>query len=275
MVGYKTIAFLIGDTMKEFFVVSDVHSFYDEMIKALDDAGFDINNKNHIFVSCGDLLDRGPDPEKCLDFVNDLPDNRKILILGNHEDLMIEAIYRESFLYHDYHNRTNETVFKLFGVNPDDSYGNSYLIYSALSAMKTNEKWVKYINSCINYYETEKYIFVHGYIPIGYDSEEFDQCYLPTWRDDFSDWSSARWLNGMSMWRKGIKEPNKTIICGHWHSSYGHSIIDNNGPEFKKDSQDNLISIHTPFYGDGIIAIDACTAYSGFVNCIKLEVEDE
>ena len=48
--------------MKKYFVVSDVHGFYDEMKKALDNAGFDIANPDHIFVSCGDLLDRGRQP---------------------------------------------------------------------------------------------------------------------------------------------------------------------------------------------------------------------
>lgn len=42
--------------MKKFFVVSDVHGFYDEMIEALNKAGFDKNNKDHVFISCGDLL---------------------------------------------------------------------------------------------------------------------------------------------------------------------------------------------------------------------------
>ena len=71
--------------MRTLFVVSDVHSFYGEMKQALDKEGFDKDNKDHIFVSCGDLLDRGPDSVKCLEFVNGLDDDRKILILGNHE----------------------------------------------------------------------------------------------------------------------------------------------------------------------------------------------
>ena len=47
--------------MKQFYILSDVHGFHDEMRLALDNAGFDISNENHVFVSLGDLLDRGPD----------------------------------------------------------------------------------------------------------------------------------------------------------------------------------------------------------------------
>ena len=73
------------------FVVSDVHGFYDEMKLALDDAGFDRNNPDHFFISLGDLLDRGPQAAKCLEFVMGLNPERRVLIRGNHEDLMEEG----------------------------------------------------------------------------------------------------------------------------------------------------------------------------------------
>ena len=266
--------------MKTLFVVSDVHSYYNEMIIALSKAGFDAENDNHIFISCGDLLDRGPDSVKCLTFVNSL--DRKILIRGNHEDLLQEAIYRGSFRSHDYNNCTNETVYQLTGIKPSND-DNDFIDRTALLDMKTNGLWEEYRAQLVDFYETDKYIFVHGWIPVkkefctyidkDYNSERVEQklIYNKNWRDFISDWNESRWLNGMAMWKQGIVEPDKTIVCGHWHSSYGHSRIHGDGKEFEKDNNE-LKSIHTPFYDDGIIAIDACTAYSGFVNCIKLEV---
>jgi hypothetical protein len=38
----------------KYFVIADPHGFYDEMIKALDEAGFDKDNEDHWLVSCGD-----------------------------------------------------------------------------------------------------------------------------------------------------------------------------------------------------------------------------
>ena len=78
----------------KYFVVSDVHSFYDEMVAALTSVGFDYNNPDHILVSCGDLLDRGNKTLETLKYVNGLPKERKILIRGNHEDLLTECIKR-------------------------------------------------------------------------------------------------------------------------------------------------------------------------------------
>lgn len=256
--------------MKTFFVVSDVHSYFNEMINALNEQGFDKSNKDHVFVSCGDLLDRGPDALKCLKFVNSL--ERKILIKGNHEDLLQEAIYRGAFNVYDYHNRTYDTVYQLSDVDQNESSKNSKLDEILLFNMRYNDDWNKYFNSCLNFYETQKFIFVHGWIPVL--NTTYKLLYNENWRDEFSDWESARWLNGMSLWNNNIREPDKTIVCGHWHSSYGHSVLHGEGVEFA-ETDAGIESIHTPFYDDGIIALDACTVYSGFVNCIKLEVEDE
>ena len=95
----------------KYFIVADVHGFYRELMKALDQAGFDSNNKDHTFVSLGDLLDRGRYPLQCLQFVNSL--ERKILVRGNHEDLLEELLKRKQFLQHDVQNGTAYTVFDL------------------------------------------------------------------------------------------------------------------------------------------------------------------
>lgn len=41
---------------RKYFCVADVHGFYNEMMSALNNAGYDKNNPNHVFCSCGDLL---------------------------------------------------------------------------------------------------------------------------------------------------------------------------------------------------------------------------
>ena len=66
--------------MKKYFVVTDVHSYFTLMKDALEQAGYDKANPNHIFVSCGDLLDRGDESAAILTFVNSIPKSRKILI---------------------------------------------------------------------------------------------------------------------------------------------------------------------------------------------------
>ena len=75
----------------------------------------------------------------------------------------------------------------------------------------------------------------------------------------------ARWVNGMDAAKAGIIEEGKTIVCGHWHCSYGHSEYEGIGSEFGPDAD------FDPYYGQGIIALDACTGYSKRVNVVVLE----
>ena len=48
----------------------------------------------------------------------------------------------------------------------------------------------------------------------------------------------------------------KTILCGHWHCSYGHATYEHKGSKFVLDAD------FSPYYGPGVIALDACTAFS-------------
>ena len=80
--------------MTKYFVVSDVHSFYDAMIDALNKQGFDIENPDHKVIVCGDLFDRGPDTVKCFEFCSALNEaDRLIYICGNHEDLLFQCVH--------------------------------------------------------------------------------------------------------------------------------------------------------------------------------------
>jgi hypothetical protein len=106
----------------------------------------------------------------------------------------------------------------------------------------------------------------------GYKSFYFN----PDWRDASSeDWENARWYNGMEFaYYKELHIPDKTVVCGHFHCSYGHANIEGRGQEFGRFAD------FAPFYGKrrrdpegplAVIALDACTKVSGIMNCIVLE----
>ena len=197
--------------MMKYFIVADVHGYFDILEQSLEDAGFDKNNPEHFFVSLGDLLDRGKQPRECLQFVNSL--ERKILIRGNHEDLMEEMIAIRYPRSHDVHNGTWNTAVDLTGKeNAEDVF---------IEIKKDNE-YNTYISSTIDYYETKTAVFVHGWIPCfyweGFSGYRHDWSKNENWRE-VQDWKPYRWLNGMEAWKNGIREKNKTIFCGHWHTS--------------------------------------------------------
>jgi len=256
--------------MKTYFVVSDIHSFYNELKKELYKKGFRLNNKEHILILCGDAYDRGFEAVKMYKFLKKLHNqNRLIYIRGNHEDLLFDCV-RElkekcgvASLHH-YHNRTIDTVVQFMNEN---------LLEEVLEFIDKNT---------VDYYETKNYIFVHGWIPCNQPKEnkinEFD-LNLPTYNNSWRnankvDWKIARWFNGMEAnvsWN--IYEPGKTIICGHWHCSWGNHLLNPKIEEFPNDPKEFDKSFK-PYRNKGIIAIDACTAYTHKVNVLIINEED-
>lgn len=244
----------------KYFVVADVHGYFDELMTALNAVGFDRDNHEHLFVSLGDLLDRGRQPKECLEFVNSL--ERKILIRGNHEDLLEDMLNRMYPTFSDKHNGTYQTVVDLVVDKNNPFY--AILSYKPL---------YKYLSGLDNYYETSTAIFVHGWIPCEqryqiFDTKDERHTYTPIndWREaHYSDWSQSRWINGMDAWASDIKEKDKTIYCGHWHCSWGHSVLEGKGSQFKDDAD------FSPFIADGICALDACAVLSHKINCVVLE----
>ena len=141
----------------KYFIVADVHGFYDELMKSLEEKGFDKDDPNHTLISLGDLLDRGRKPLDCLKFVNSL--ERKILIRGNHEDLLEELLERKHFWSHDIQNGTADTVFDLTNI---DYYDWDAKVFDDV---KQNPELKKYISSIVDFAEIGNNIFVHGWIP--------------------------------------------------------------------------------------------------------------
>ncbi len=238
----------------KYFVSADIHGFYDEWMSALKEKHFDINNPEHKIIVCGDLFDRGHQPKEIINFILNHKD-KFILIRGNHEDLMESMIKRNKNDIGDLHNGTAQTIIDLF---PD------WMIKEFdLSKIAKETRLQEVLDMCIDYYETSNYIFIHGWIPC------FDDCYLynPDWRTaSLKDWQSSRWQNPVEMYRYGIFEPNKTIVCGHWHcSALWHEKYPNKYEEFGAKSNFN------PFIEKNVVALDACTVYSHKVNIIVID----
>ena len=150
------------------------------------------------------------------------------------------------------------------------SQKNGTLLPEDVNERSTKNVWWKcstcgheYIQAMLDYFETEHYVFTHGWIP-SIPNRDKSYSYISSWREaDREQWNQARWFNGMDAAQTA--DENKTIVCGHWHTSYGHSKYEHKGTEFGEDAD------FSPYYGPGIIAIDACTAFSGKVNCLVIE----
>lgn len=238
----------------KYFVSSDIHGFYDEWMLALEDKGFDIKNPNHKIIICGDLFDRGRQPQRIIDFILANKD-KIILIRGNHEDLMEEMIKRNSSTLGDLSNGTAYTIV--------DLYPGWQISEFNLSKIAKETRLQDVLDLCVDYFETDHYIFVHGWIPI------IENCYLydADWRNARKErWQKARWTSPIEMYKYKIYEPNKTIVCGHWHCS---ALWHEQKPEIYEEFGEK--ANFEPFITKNMIALDACTAYTKKVNVVVLD----
>lgn len=242
--------------MAKLFCISDVHGFYDEMKKALDEAGFDPNNNDHFVIGLGDYTDRGRQPQEIIDYLESLP-NKK-LVMGNHESLLMNCIENGFPYNHDWHNGTAQTIIDL--APNAKTFGEACAV--------AYDKVKPFVDRLVDYVETKNYIFVHSFVPLKnldglpvHYTRNRKFAIDPDWRHaHFSDWEAARWGNPFELAKQGFL-PDKTLVFGHWHT-YGQRPSDYEGAD-----------LFDPIYGDGYIGIDATTALSGQVNVLVLEDE--
>jgi serine/threonine protein phosphatase 1 len=247
--------------MPKFYIFSDCHGFYDELKAALDEAGFDPNNQEHWLIGAGDYTDRGRQPKQVIDYLNSI--ERKILVQGNHESLIIQCLKRKDFYQHDLSNGTAQTIMDL-----------APLAWDFEGACETAHPTVKkFIDGMVDYVELKHHIIVHSFIPLinkdglpAHYTENRKFAKMKNWRNASTQkWDEARWGNPYELSAQGFL-PEKTLIFGHWNTSWARAYFDGDvvyGPNAN----------HDIYYGDGFIGIDAMTAYSHKVNVLVLEDE--
>lgn len=243
----------------KYYVVSDPHGFCTILQDTLQEKGFFTDPEPHKLLVLGDLMDRGKEALKMQAFILDLMSRDEvILIRGNHEDLFEELFLDDEGYPDEYsiQNGTYDTALQLTGYSKDDAlmYRSSFVLDSL-----DTPYYRAIIPAMLDYLETDHYIFVHGWIPCVFEGN-FCRI-IDNWRDaDANEWHDARWINGMAAAQTATHE--KTIVCGHWPASYGHSKIEGKCSEWGKDAD------FSPYFGSSVIGIDACTGYSGTINCI-------
>lgn len=265
----------------KYFVFSDVHGFYSVFRKELRKKGFDPKNEEHILISLGDNYDRGKENYKMFKFLRKMwKKKRIILIKGNHEDLFMEMMQRGYPISIDYSNKTYNTLVQFYRqyfnvVDEEDEPKD----WNELYQLMKKDKFFDIIYDMKDYYETDKYVFTHGFIPIDGEYSYYynENCsYKEDWRDSTSrQFKDARWYNGIELSMKyNIGVPNKKIIVGHYHASYGNvrkEIGMNHHPsEYKKYEFSNF-DFFKPYEDNNIIAIDSCVAFTNKINILVLD----
>lgn len=289
--------------MKKYFTISDIHSHYNELISALNEANFDINNSNHILIVLGDIFDRGDQSLEVYKFLRRLPLDRRVLILGNHETLLLELVKKKVVTSADLHNGTYKTLTSLYkdprkeqlSWATDNQYNYDYMelqrkseeIFKKVFREVFNNdivnevvNWIK-SDEWVPYYELGKYIFVHAFIPLTTTDEKFQTVkYNPNWRTNSTpeELEDAKWMCPYRLYRAGLFEEEekkgKILVCGHWHTSdFYNELLYQYEPSKQLDiHKENPIFKNEKY--PGLIGIDACTYLTKKINVLVIN-EDE
>ena len=199
---------------KSVFVVSDVHGHYTLLKAALDKAGFDADDETHFLVCCGDYFDRGDENVEVLKYFEQL--KRKVLLRGNHEDLLLKLLRTGKVLPHNYINGTMKTLGNFFGKYAIDPIDDT-IDFSGKTRIV--DRICDFIDGTVDYFETENYVFVHGWLAAGADTA--------TKRKAASSeaWEKARWVKWTVGYNGTRPLTDKTLICGHMPTFTLSSLI--------------------------------------------------
>ena len=141
-----------------------------------------------------------------------------------------------------------QTLTDFFGKYSIDP-ANDTIDFSGKSRML--DRVSGFIQDTVNYFETENYLFVHGWIPGKSEN-------MALFSDE--EWEKARWVKWTDKYTGEKPLDAKTVVCGHMPTFYAK--------KFDRTRSDNDGGI---FWGNGIIAIDAGTHDTGQVNVLVLE----
>lgn len=239
--------------MKKLFVVSDIHGYASILKKSLRDAGFDPQDPAHLLICCGDCFDRGSENQAVMEYLQSIPN--KVLVRGNHEDMLEQAILRGTIGPLELLNGTAGTLEEFFGFHSIDASGKLTLSNSVKSEL------LAFTDQMVDYFETEKYVFVHGWVPLNMEWGEMKL--RPDWRTASpAAWERARFIGWNKAYKQRLTLPDKTVVCGHRGTQHGFEFDPTRSPDSCE-----------PFYGKHLIAIDGHTVSSRQVNVLVLEDE--
>jgi len=236
----------------KYFVISDIHGFYEPMITSLNKAKYDQNNPDHHLIVLGDMFDRGPDSDKVLEFIYPLYQSQKAtIIIGNHDTFLLEFLQNDfsKVFFNMTYNAFGTTLDALSQLDPlesdlDKAYAKIHARYPFL------KDWLA---SLPYYYELGDYVFVHGGIDGG-----------------MLDWKSMMGPKDF-IWKREYelpRIPNKIVVAGHTRVATIR----------KRTHNYNLLFLHNPEYFDilyeeGKILIDRFVEVSQELNVLVLNIK--
>ena len=184
----------------KYFLTGDLHSFYIPFEQSLKNVRYDKNNSNHSLVILGDLFDRGEETKELYNFLTSIPEDRLILVKGNHEYLLEQLLNKSFPESYDFSNGTVRTCCQMAYSSKHIAKKNEMILkdlefdvtYGSIFSDKTDNlddkfairKWKQIVKRVKNsdiynwfknikwkhYFELDKFIAVHSFVPVKFNN---------------------------------------------------------------------------------------------------------
>lgn len=253
----------------KYFIFADPHGNYEALLSALNERGYDKANPDHQLIGLGDYFGRAMQSKTdCVNIWKYLKSeehaNKPICLRGNHESILINAIHRRTLTETDIFNGEHNTFASFADVYPNQMKYDCQRQFEVCKRM-FNCGFMNWLENLPWYYETDNYVFVHGFVPV---DSYFNGVSLKQLTDD--DWDELSWSKTpmciRTMDDMGIninRVAGKTIVFGHWRA---------------KELNEKFLYKWEPEDGDiyfdedrKLIGLDCITVLSHKVGCIVLE----
>lgn len=149
------------------YAIGDIHGCYDQMVALLELIGQDDarrgNSQKTTILFLGDLIDRGPDSAKVIEYLIDLTDNyENILVLrGNHEQAFLDIAKGRQDMVHDWLRMGGRRTLRSYGIDPDWASSNSVALPMRIQEQVPRQhiKWLSKLPYCAR---SDGYFFCHA-----------------------------------------------------------------------------------------------------------------
>lgn len=249
----------------KYFVFSNINSNYFKLIKSLNENGFDLNSNEHKIIFCGDLFDKGDNAKELEEFVTELIKKDKVIIIkGIHEDVAIDFFKNYKRYVSDikkspyWVNGTFQTFLDLTNTTYDEAVLD---LETFIQKAKQTNFYKTIIPAMKEYYETNNYVFVYGWMPLTPKTRTYDE----NWRKASKlRWIYARYYGGFIKFTKdNLRPKDKIVVCQDGTYSYYKKLDD--------DPYDCARKIEPKDFEGKIIPLDARISILDVAPCLILE----
>jgi serine/threonine protein phosphatase 1 len=165
------------------YAIGDAHGRFDLVCQAISLAEADAGEIGGVFVCCGDFIDRGPQGRNIIDLFMagpSLPNWRWIILKGNHEDIMLQALAEPELKLHWWLRNGGGSTLASYGYAHGD----------ALKPLRVPRVHLEWLAALPLYHADAHRVFVHAgldpSLPLDQQSEQEMMWVRSGRRDDYS-----------------------------------------------------------------------------------------